>query len=286
MEMRTSHGFPLAASPAGIGPLREVTGVTENAAGLRERMTADGYLLLRGTLDREVVAAARGELLEKLASVGEIDASHPLDAAVYSGGSRRAEGDARAFAKSLRTGPAVRQLCHQGRVIEFYERFLGGAVRPFDYIWVRTVRPGGATGCHFDWVYMGRGTRSLYTSWIPLGAVTLAEGPLAILEGSHRLEELQRTYGAIDVDRDRDRNPYGGGWYSRNPAEVQERLGGRWLTTEFEPGDMLVFSMFILHCSLDNRSDRIRLSTDSRYQLAADPADERWIGEDPAGHGG
>jgi hypothetical protein len=35
---------------------------------------------------------------------------------------------------------------------------------------------------------------------------------------------------------------------------------------------------------MDNRSNRLRLSSDSRYQLAAEPVDERWVGEDPPGH--
>jgi hypothetical protein len=45
--------------------------------------------------------------------------------------------------------------------------------------------------------------------------------------------------------------------------------------------------MVTLHCSLDNQSpvNRIRLSSDSRYQLASEPADERWIGEEPIAHG-
>ena len=48
-----------------------------------------------------------------------------------------------------------------------------------------------------------------------------------------------------------------------------------------------MFGMFTLHCSLDNRSpeNRIRLSTDTRYQLASEPADERWIGDEPFGNG-
>jgi hypothetical protein len=44
--------------------------------------------------------------------------------------------------------------------------------------------------------------------------------------------------------------------------------------------------MFTLHCSVDIASpvDRIRLSSDSRYQLASEPADERWVGTDPPAH--
>jgi ectoine hydroxylase-related dioxygenase (phytanoyl-CoA dioxygenase family) len=158
-------------------------------------------------------------------------------------------------------------------------------VRSFDYIWLRTVNVGGATGSHYDWVYMGRGTRNLYTTWIPIGDVPKIEGALLILENSHRLEELKNTYGAMDVDRDVD-GPYAGGWFGRNPLEVQEQLGGRWLTADFNAGDMLVFTMHTLHCSLDNCSpaNRIRITSDTRYQLASEPIDERWIGDDPIAH--
>jgi hypothetical protein len=36
---------------------------------------------------------------------------------------------------------------------------------------------------------------------------------------------------------------------------------------------------------MDNHTNRLRLSTDTRYQLASEPVDERWIGEDPIAHG-
>jgi len=276
----TSHGFQFDTSPEKFGELRASNDVLHDTDALRERMNEDGYLLLRGYLDKEVVRNARRELLTKLAAVGEVDMSHSLEEAIDAGKSSRPSD----FAKSLRTGAAVRALCHQGRIMEFFERFLGGVVRSFDYIWVRTVRPGGVTGCHYDVVYMGRGTHNLYTAWIPVGDVPLSDGPLVILENSHRLDELKNTYGKLDVDRDRDNNPYGGGWFSKNPVEVQQNFGGRWLTTEFELGDVLMFTMFTLHCSLDNTSPRIRLSTDSRYQLASEPVDERWIGADPIAH--
>jgi ectoine hydroxylase-related dioxygenase (phytanoyl-CoA dioxygenase family) len=284
MEL-SSHGHVIDTSPELFGELRPSNDLLDDVEGLRRRIADEGYLLLRGVLDRDEVLAARRELLERLASVGEVDTSRPLMDAIYSGTSRRAEVDGRAFAKSLRTGGAVRRICHQGAVMAFFDRFLGGPSRSFDWIWVRAVKPGGATACHYDMVYMGRGTPNLFTAWIPMGDVPVSDGALLLLEGSNHLEELKATYGKLDVDRDRDKNPYGGGSYSRNPVEVQKQFGGRWLTTDFQAGDMLVFTMFTMHCSLDNRSPRIRVTTDSRYQLASEPVDERWIGEDPIAHG-
>jgi ectoine hydroxylase-related dioxygenase (phytanoyl-CoA dioxygenase family) len=107
-------------------------------------------------------------------------------------------------------------------------------------------------------------------------------GGLAILEGSHRAEstaKLRETYGKMDVDRDNV-----SGWFSDDPIEMVEKFGGRWLTTEFEPGDAIFFGMFTLHGSLNNSTNRYRLSCDTRYQLASEPADERWVGENPKGH--
>ena len=51
--------------------------------------------------------------------------------------------------------------------------------------------------------------------------------------------------------------------------------------TPFRAGDVMIFGMFFLHGSLDNVSDRYRISTDTRYQLASEPVDERHMGPHP-----
>jgi ectoine hydroxylase-related dioxygenase (phytanoyl-CoA dioxygenase family) len=63
-------------------------------------------------------------------------------------------------------------------------------------------------------------------------------------------------------------------------------LGGRWLTAEeYRMGDVLLFGMATIHASIDNSTQVLRLSTDTRYQRADAPIDERWIGENPIAHG-
>lgn len=279
MEL-TSHGHRLNTAPGTFGKLRESNDIIKNNEALHQRIDDDGYLFFRNYLDKNVVLAARQELLQELMSVDELDPKHPMMDAVYSGESNRPPG----FGERLRTNIAVKELCHQGKIITFFERFLGGTIRPFDYLWIRTVHPGGSTGCHYDVVYMGRGTHNLFTAWIPVGDVPLHHGALLVLENSHTLNDVKESYGTLDVDRDQENSPYKGGWFSTNPVEVQQKAGGRWLTTDFQIGDILIMTMFTMHCSLDNSSDHIRLSTDSRYQLATDPVDERWIGNDPIGH--
>ena len=75
------------------------------------------------------------------------------------------------------------------------------------------------------------------------------------------------------------------GAYGADAVEVGDELGGRWLTADYAAGDLLVFCMDLMHASGDNQTERIRLSTDTRYQPAAEPIDGRWIGDDPPAHG-
>jgi ectoine hydroxylase-related dioxygenase (phytanoyl-CoA dioxygenase family) len=167
-------------------------------------------------------------------------------------------------------------------LFEFWERFYGQRVRTFDYKWLRAVANEEFTGCHYDVVYMGRGSRRLHTCWLPIADLSIEQGTLCICVGSHNLPgfaRLHETYGNMDVDRD-----LVDGWFSSDPREITEKFGGYWATTNFRAGDMLAFGLFTMHASTTNMTDRWRLSCDVRYQPAADSVDERWIGETPIAH--
>ena len=43
--------------------------------------------------------------------------------------------------------------------------------------------------------------------------------------------------------------------------------GARWVTYEYEPGDLVVFGMHTLHGGVTNPTDTVRLSIDSRFQV-------------------
>ena len=50
-----------------------------------------------------------------------------------------------------------------------------------------------------------------------------------------------------------------------------ERISQGWLTTDYRPGDFLIFHSLMIHRALPNISDRIRLSLDARYQPISEP---------------
>jgi ectoine hydroxylase-related dioxygenase (phytanoyl-CoA dioxygenase family) len=288
-----SRGFPLDVAPSALGELRRSDDIAGDEQALRQRFAEDGYLYLPGYLDREEVLAARRAITDRLAVAGWLDGRFPAHEAVAASTAEGATMAARA--RWCRDSAAVQRLLYAGRMIAFYTGLLGGPVRHFDYTWMRAVRPGQGTAPHGDSVFMNRGTTELYTAWTPLGDISYELGGLIVLEGSHRQQGVKQDYGQRDVDTycsnhaDADQYASGEKWWNgvlnENPAALREQLGGRWLTTAFKAGDLLTFGMYTLHASLDNQSDRVRLSTDSRYQLASEAVDERWIGAEPIGHG-
>jgi Phytanoyl-CoA dioxygenase (PhyH) len=259
-----------------LAELREANELLPDVDALRSRMEEDGYLLIRGLFERDRVLEARRQMLEALAREGQIDTSRPLMEARVA---PERTGGFRGGHNELTGSPAFQELVASPPIMGFFERFLNGEPRTYDYKWLRVVGPGSNTGAHYDVVYMGRGTHNLYTCWTPLGDVPLEHGPLALLVGSHRFERVKETYGKMDVDRD-----HVTGWFSNNPIDLVDTFGGQWRTAEFRAGDVLLFGMFTMHASLNNTSDCFRLSSDTRYQLKSEPVDDRWIGRKPKAH--
>ena len=278
------RGTKLDASDGKLGEIRSSNDILGDVAAQRARMDEDGYLLFRKLIPRDTVLDGRREILLKYAIVGEIDSiNNDVMEAIQQEESFIDKVNLLAFNESIRVGKAYQDVILAPELVGFYEGFLGGKVCTFDFKWPRFVRPGEGTGIHADIVYVGRGTRNLWSTWIPIGDVAIEEGSLILLEGSHRSsDEMLQHYWRLDADRDKV------GWLSDDPVGLQRRLGGRWLTTDFKAGDVLCFDTRLVHASLDNRSKkkRCRLTSDSRYLLAGDALDDRWNGDIRNPHGG
>jgi len=287
-----SQGKVLAQDVEAFGELRDSSAFTGDVAALRIRMAEDGYLFLRGYLDRDEVLAARRELLARAADEGVfVDGTDVMDGILN-------EDVRLSFRPDLtRNSAALAKVLFDGPMMAFFGNYLESDISHFDYIWLRAVSPGKGTAPHGDSVFMNRGTTDLYTAWTPLGDIDRELGGLIVLEQSHKLDEIRNTYGQRDVDTYCEDDPNAeeyqatGKWawngqLSDDPVGLRERLGKRWLTADYRAGDVLIFTIYTLHASLDNQSsNRIRLSSDTRYQRASEPIDERWIGDDPIGHG-
>jgi hypothetical protein len=259
--------------------LRSSNDIFHDTDALRQRLAEDGYLLIRGFHDRGKVMAARHEFLRSLQAQGKLDPNAPLEEGrIGPGGKGAMWGKGRVELQP--DFPNFLDVVEGNHVLSFFERLLGGPAMTYDYKWPRAVARGENTGAHYDIVYMGRGTKNLYTMWTPLGDIPPELGSLAMLLGSQNYRKIRETYGQMDVDRDNVAK----GWFSEDPVEIVDRFGGQWATTAFEAGDAIIFGMFMMHASFNNATDRYRISADTRYQLASEPVDERWIGQKPKGH--
>jgi len=287
-DLLTFAGRPVREDTLPLVPLRpsdDLTGMATpsdlTGPELRRRFQEDGYVFLPGFLDSDVVTAARQELLLKYAILGEIDDRHPVTDAVAGDGNGVAGANLRAFARSLRTGAHYERVILDPSLIEVVGAVLDGPIEPYDFRWPRLARPGEGCGLHCDGPYMNRGTDRHLSVWIPFGPIRPHEGGLTVLEGSTHSRDLADGYLTMDADRD------GLTWLEDDLAAVRARYGTRWATTTYRPGDVLIFSMNLIHGAFDNRSAerRCRLSTDSRYLVAGETPDPRWNGTDLDPHG-
>lgn len=288
----TSLGHELALSECAFGWFRDSRPLLDDPSALRDRFAEDGYLYMTDVLDRAAVDAARGRLLEQLHELNLLQPDAPI-----ADGIARTPWQSQSVHKLILGNLPLQRLLYSGQMLELHELLAGMAIRHFDFTWIRAIGPGRGTAPHADAVYMNRGTPRLVTTWTPLMEIPLEIGGLLVMPGSHRVERL-RKYFAADVDTYCENRPpraakdthnwigpLGDGKLSENPPLLQKGLGLPWLTAEtYRPGDVVIFSLQTLHASLDNMSNRVRLSTDSRYQPASEPADPRWIGPNPTGH--
>ncbi len=253
--------------------LRDSNDILHDGEKLQERLKSDGYLLIRELRKPELVLSARRAVLESMQAESLLKAgTEVMDGIINPNAERSSTTGVRAN-EEYRQLPEVQAIFADRAVPEFFDRVLGGPSEGFDFQWMRVAAAGAESTIHSDIVFMGRGTKNLYTCWTPMGDVTLNMGPIVLCLGTDKIEAMKDTYWASDVDRDLIQ-----GHFSKDPLEMVTKFGGRWSTTEFHPGDVLIFGMHILHASLANRSDRYRISADTRYQLASDPFDERWKG--------
>lgn len=273
------HGNPVPAEL--LGELRDGTDLRDDAPALQSRLAEDGYVFVREAVAAPLALAAREEALRRLAAVDEI--AEPAMEGRFTGRSRRRElePDLGAFWKSVSEGPALRRVTHGPELRGLISRMLGETVHPHDYLFLRVGAPGKATDLHYDLPFFCRGSRRVHTLWIALGEVALDQGPLMVLEGSQHYDDLLEPIRRVDYDTVGTPR-----LASKDDAiTVARNRGTRLLTTHFHPGDAIIFSMTLMHGSLDYHSPegRVRLSCDVRFQPEADPTDPRYFGPHPTG---
>jgi ectoine hydroxylase-related dioxygenase (phytanoyl-CoA dioxygenase family) len=234
---------------------------TPNA--LRARFDEDGYVFLRGAIDRDLLLDVRRRITSVCAAHGWFElGTDPLDAITCV--EPCVEGDDRYFEvyDDVQRLEALHAVPHHSTVRRCMTALLGESAFPHPLSIVRLVFPENeewATPPHQDYPN-NQGTPDLYACWMPLGACPAELGSLSILSGSHRL-------GVAPLE------------FSLGAGNRRARLDGRfeelgWVGDDFDLGDAVIFHSHTVHRSLPNTTDRMRVSVDYRFQREGEPLTE------------
>jgi hypothetical protein len=234
------------------------SGLVADGSALAERARRDGYLFLPGLLPRDDVVAVQHQIGEIARDAGWLRQDRPAEEAIADPSGFCVDPDP-TYLKTLRRINRLEDyhaLKHHPVLIDLLERMLGGPILPHPRVLMRNIFPQHeeyTTKAHQDFPNV-QGTTEVYTAWMPLIDCPLQVGPLQIASGSH-------TNGVYDFG-----NAGGAGG-----IEVTDPLEGRWVCGGFAAGDVLLFHSMTVHKGLPNRSDKLRMSMDVRYQLMSQP---------------
>ncbi len=245
--------------------LQDSTTFLDQPDVLRARLKEDSYLFFRGLLGSVQVRKLREEILLNLASVGWLkQGTDPFEArpgptAHFSPGRRGAQQavDVEWYNgyKAIQRLEDFHKLAHAPALVSVMTKLLGDDLIIHPRKIARVSFPGieYPTPPHQDFTF-NQACSDVLTTWIPIGDVSRELSGLEILRGSAARGPLQvhPTDGLggerVDVDDD-------------SPD---------WRTIDYKIGDVLIFHGFSVHRSKANRSNRLRLSVDYRYQSARD----------------
>lgn len=261
-EPLVSNGYALDMTATRLGWL-EPTDAGLPMTRLQELYRQQGYLWLKGFFQPESILDFRQYFLETVSS------------------------GAQTFLEVVHS-QVYEDFCTMPCLWTFYQAFLEGQPHLHKRKLIRFTYPGldYCTGGHYDLIYLRAGTDKLCTSWIPLGDIPVEMGGLIYLEHSdavgRKLEAEFSVKNAHLPPEERisayNRNMREGGWISTNLVDMADRFNSRWLIADYEAGDMVIHSPYMIHAATQNHDSlgRIRLSTDIRFQRADDPIDPRW----------
>ncbi len=234
------------------------TGLIAEGPGLAARMERDGYLFLRALLPRASVDEVQREVGELAREAGWLQRDAPIAAARADLTGFCVDPDPTYLTTLRRINrlESYHALKHHPALIGVLERMLGGEILPHPRVLMRNIFPARAeftTKAHQDFPNV-QGTTEVFTAWIPLIDVPMEVGPLQVAAGSHHAGVYDFHIGA-----------------GAGGIEIKDRLEGRWTSGGFEVGDVLIFHSLLVHKGVPNRSDRLRMSMDVRFQRVSEP---------------
>jgi Phytanoyl-CoA dioxygenase (PhyH) len=231
-----------------VRELADSIALQANPAALRQRLADDGYLFFRGLLRAADVNVARDSVRTELSLGG------------WTNGDGRPVGAQRAVnVRDALTDPSFRaalasralnRLAYLPPLRGLIRQILGSGAFSYPVKVLRVVYPEPpyqtAKGRYIHQDFVVSGVQDMLTTWLPLMDIPPQLGGLAVLPGSHLGPPLR-------------------------PKLLRPDEPG-WATTDYGPGDVLLFHCLTSHAALPNHTEQLRISADFRWQAADQPA--------------
>ena len=244
-----------APSDHALAVFEDSGALVDDPVALRARFERDGYVFLRGAIDRDVLLEARQAISGVLRRHGWLEPSDdPTEAVPVTGPFVEGEPKFLEAYDDVQRLEAFHAVPHHASVRRGMTALLGPTAFPHPLSIARLVFPGNeewTTPPHQDYPN-NQGTYDLYACWMPLADCSVEEGNLSILRGSHKLgtAPLRASLGA-----------------GNRRAQLDDRHDGLdWVGGDMRLGDALVFHSLTVHRALPNRGRTMRLSVDYRFQ--------------------
>jgi len=239
-----------------VANLVESSDALTSADELRGRLTRDGYLFFRGLLDRSELVPITTHILHALERDSWVATTMVEGWTLSRHAYARTAADLwPVIAQTVRL-EALHRLAHASTLQELIRDVLGEDAFGHPMKIVRVVLP---TSVHpMQTLTPHQELRVMYAqdmlvSWCPLLDCPLELGGLAVLPGSNRQGLVPLGTGADAL------------------AEGEAYAGATWASTSYQAGDVILFHCLTLHAVLPNRTNRFRVSMESRWQRASEP---------------
>ncbi|MFN8006885.1 MAG: phytanoyl-CoA dioxygenase family protein [Terriglobia bacterium] len=218
----------------------------------------EGYLFFRNVLDVNAVEEVKQDFLRVLQEQGVVKTGESEP--VWTGAGLEQIDDNPLYALD-----SYQELLELESSRKLFEKIFGEPVFLYRNTDIRFALPNDErhlTPPHQDHFFI-RQTNRFRTAWIPLMNINRDMGGLATAQRSHWLGlldhvEHETAYSYIFRGRKQRGVPV-------------EQVASAWLTADYRSGDLLIFHSLTIHRALPNRSDRVRLSLDARYQPISEP---------------
>jgi hypothetical protein len=260
----------------GIAALPAASAERGLSAASLAQFAEEGFLILRGIMPPQTLAAVADDLEARLAlREGALGIKTPVAGAAPELEARMKALSGRLLAleavapeeqgvlyEAMTHAPSLHRCAAEPALLAAIRSLLSPTVAVHHRLLLLMSLPERSwhlSAWHQDHFYNG-GPTSTLTVWMPLHETGPAVGSLLLARGSHRRGSL--PHGEHD-------HGYRTKWLSLSPADVASFTD--LVSVEAKAGDIVVFSSVLAHSARMNRSDRVRFTVNLRYQDLSDP---------------